>query len=110
MEHADDERVVLWETCSKPLGVFLREEEDTVMAMFYEKRWLRELYCYIKKCEVAQPVGISFREDYSADVIAHLARCCDVVIRSPYYANAEKTEKLLAHSFENTGLPVVHVV
>lgn len=110
VSHCEDERIVLWETCNKPLGVYLREEDDPIMARFYEKRWLRELYCYIKKCELPQPVGISYREDYNEETLAHLKRCCDVAICSPYYANPEKTAHILAHSFDETGMPVLKIL
>lgn len=110
IDYAQDERIILWETCNKPLGVYLYEKDDPIMAMFYEKRWLRELYCYIKKCDVLQPVGISYREDYSAETLAHLKRCCDTAIRSPYYTNAEKTARIMTADFEKTGMPVLSVL
>ncbi len=105
IDHKDDDRIVLWETCNKPFGVYRSEAEDLIMARYYEKRWLRELYCYIKKCAVPQPVGISFREDYDAETFKHLQKCCDVRILSSYYANPEKTAQLFEADFSGQPMP-----
>jgi len=95
LPHENDPRILLWDLCNKPLGVYPTEQEDPLMARFYELRWLREMYCYAKKCLVSQPVGISIREDYDEETLAALCRCCDVFIRSPYFLREDKTAAVM---------------
>ena len=109
LEHSADQRILLWETCNKPLGVYTSEADDTVMASVYEKRWLRELYCYIKKCEIPQPVGISCREDHSAETLSLLQHCADVMLISPYYVNDALSRKINAWDPSAISLPVLRV-
>ena len=104
-----DRRIPLWDLCNKPLGVYPTSAgEDPLMARFYELRWLREMYCFIKKCEVTQPVGISCREDYDKETLERLARCCDVFIRSPYCLRDDKTQSVM--HFTPEGRPVMDVL
>ncbi len=109
LAHSEDPRVLIWETCGKPLGVYRQEAEDPILATCYEKRWLRELYCYIKKCEVQQPVGISCRHDYAEETLAYLLRCCDLLILSPYYGNEAMSQCIRGWSPRQVSLPVIRV-
>ena len=109
LDHAEDKRILVWETCNKPLGVYRREEDDPIRAILYEKRWLREIYCYLKKCDVPQQVGISFRQDYQNEIIQHLKRCCDILIVSPYYNNKAMTGEIGKCDFSAAAMPVLRM-
>ena len=95
LPHENDPRIPLWDMCNKPLGVYPTQQDDPLMARFYELRWLREMYCYAKKCGVSQGLGISCREDYDEETLKALCRCCDLFLRSPYFLRDDKTQAVM---------------
>lgn len=106
-KYAHDLRVILWETCNKPYGCFDHFINDDIHNHLYEKRWLREIYCFMKKAEVIQPIGISVREWFPTDLMDEIAYSSDIMLISPYYCNAEKSKRIMAHPFDRERYPML---
>lgn len=100
-EYANDRRILMWETCNKPFGCYRDSVQDDIGEYLYEMRWLREMYCFIKKAEAVSPVLISIREWYPEKLLSDVEHCCDVKAISPYYRNADKTEKAIVYAKEH---------
>lgn len=104
---AGDPRIVLWETCNKPYGAYMDFADELVENHLYEKRWLWEIYSYVRKAEVLAPIGISVQDWYGEEELREVAHCCDVLIRSPYYLNPGRTRGVMERSFPDVGKPMI---
>lgn len=108
-DHEADERIVLWETCNKPYGAYTDFSAEIVENHRYELRWLRELYCFVKQTGTKIPAAVSLREWFGPAELAEMADCCDLFLKSPYYANEEMTEKIKQARWEGSPLPIVEI-
>lgn len=107
--HANDERVIIWETCDKPFGAYKDFSTDALDSFMYEKRWLREIYCYVKQTKTQSPVGISVRDWFGERELNEIARCADVFLRSPYYMNPELTRALFKRQFPDAKNTIIDI-
>ena len=110
LPYADDTRILLWDACNKPLGVYPTHQDDPLMARFYELRWLRDMYCYAKKCRISQPIALSIREDHDQETLSALSRCCDLYLLSPYLLRPDKTKAVMQCRVEGKPIRYVHEV
>lgn len=105
-----DERVIIWETCDKPFDHYPPQTEAQRDNHIYELRWLREMYCYLKKAELSQPVAISVQDWYDEKLFLEIARCCDIMLITPYYPNPRRTAEIMARDFGELPRPRVKVI
>lgn len=108
--YAKDPRICLWESCNKPFGAYRDFSNEIIENHLYEKRWLREMYCYIKQTGTSIPVAISGQDWFREVELKDMADCCDVMLRSPYYANVERSLAIRKVAWDTAPMPVMDIM
>lgn len=108
--HAGDGRICLWETCNKPYGAYRDFSKEIIENHLYESRWLREMYCYMRQTQAKAPIAISIQDWFGTEELSEMAKCCDVILRSPYYCNAERTAAIFAKAWPEAPMAMYDVL
>ena len=108
--HAEDARICLWEICNKPYGAYSDFSGEIIENHLYEKRWLREMYCFVKQTGTSIPIAISAQDWFGPAELAEMADCCDVLLRSPYYMNAERSRAVRAAQWPSAPVSVADIL
>ena len=64
----------------------------------------------MKQTGTAIPIAISAQDWFGPAELAEMADCCDVLLRSPYYMNAERSRAVRAAQWPSAPVSVADIL
>ncbi len=83
-EHANDDRVLAWDTCNEPFS-YDKSVEEMKQIEEVEYTWLEGIYKQCKDLKVKAPVGVSLHPGDRKPGLERVVPISDILLIHPYY-------------------------